>query len=578
MLHWRIVYYLLQFALSAVGGSFAYLSLRAWFERSDRSTLREAPHQSTRWIHLVRGASMLFLAGAAFINAERETAGSMDGVLGFIRVASYIIFFLTMAPDFRRTWPAKTALAIIAAGEILLNAQNHFAIQSTLSQNNIFAFSGLLLIIGGLTFLGVRGLPSVVSIRLVDRLVISFAVFGLLLALVVAFLVVALLTSLDTNDLGYAISTSEKPLLMFLSGVVTAAALIGWLLAREVSEPVTRIGIALREIGEGKLDSKIELGNRPRNDEMAGLAYEIEKMAAQLKVAEQLRSEFLLFVSHELRNPLTSIKGCISTVESVKDLSDAERSEFNEIVLGETDRLLRMINELVDLSRVQTGKPLTINREWFDINLALKKMVNMFGQDKKNHALVYDGFDEPVMVHADSDKLQQIVVNLLSNAVKYSPDGGEVKLTLEADQAQVSISVQDQGVGMTEDQCKRAFDKFYRVSENQGPDSSMHLRRIEGAGVGLYLTRALIEAHGGGIYVSSQPRVGSTFSVTLPRQIPTPALVESVPGSHDSIPSDSLIRFGGESSTTPVNDSQTLTLDLQEVSEAADNPSVAESR
>src|SRR5665213_2551179 len=134
MLHWGIVYYLLQFALSAVGGSFAYLSLRAWFEKSDRTSLRVIPNPSTRWIHLIRGASMLALTGAAFINAARETAGSMDGVLGFIRVASYIIFFVTLAPDFQRTWQARGAFGAVALGEILLNAQNHFASQSELAQ------------------------------------------------------------------------------------------------------------------------------------------------------------------------------------------------------------------------------------------------------------------------------------------------------------------------------------------------------------------------------------------------------------------------------------------------------------
>jgi signal transduction histidine kinase len=252
-----------------------------------------------------------------------------------------------------------------------------------------------------------------------------------------------------------------------------------------------------------------------------------------------------VFVSHELRNPLTSIKGCISTVENVKDLSDDERSELHEIVLGETDRLLRMINELLDLSRVQAGKPLTLNREWFDINRSLKKLVNMTALDKKTHTFVYHGAADPVMVNADSDKIQQIVVNLLSNAVKYSPEGSEVELILGLDQSQVEISVKDHGVGMTEDQARRAFDKFYRVSEHESTDASIHLRRVEGTGVGLYLTRALVEAHGGGINVTSEPGVGSTFTVHLPRQVPTPALVDE-PASSKEISEITLTLLGNE--------------------------------
>jgi len=188
------------------------------------------------------------------------------------------------------------------------------------------------------------------------------------------------------------------------------------------------------------------------------------------------------------------------------------------IVDDETDRLLRMINELLDLSRVQAGKPLSLNAEWFDIGAHLSKMASMIGVDSPRHRTEIIVPEIPVWLFADRDKVTQIVINLTSNAIKYSPSGGTVTVKLIYSDTGVKISVADEGVGMTSDQAEHIFDKFYRVAEQEGAEGAKRLRRVEGAGIGLYLTRALVEAHGGAISVSSEPGKGSVFTVTLPKQ------------------------------------------------------------
>jgi two-component system phosphate regulon sensor histidine kinase PhoR len=265
---------------------------------------------------------------------------------------------------------------------------------------------------------------------------------------------------------------------------------------------------------------------------MSDLALEVNRMAGQLRAAEELRSDFFSFVSHELKSPLTSIKGFVSTLDAVDDFTEQERAEMYGIIHDETDRLLRMINELLDLSRIQAGKPLSVNADWFDLGRRLGKVARVLRADAKGHQIDVLVPPGPVWVWADPDKVVQIVINLMSNAIKYSPSGGLVTLKLLYNESHVIISVADHGVGMTPEQCAHVFDKFYRVSENQNGagEAAKRLRRIDGAGIGLYLTRSLVEAHHGSIAVASEPGKGSVFTVTLPKTAPE---APDAPGAAD---------------------------------------------
>jgi signal transduction histidine kinase len=539
MLHWRIVFYLLQFYLFAVSGSLSYLSLRAWLDPSLPRRKREDPHRVPRLSHLLAGVALFIVAAAAITGALREGAlGVGTNLFALLRVLGYVVFLCCLPKTLWRERMIVLGAGMIVIGELLLYGHDAFvegSATSLIAQSQPFVALALTGI--GLGLVGYRMVRAILRVRLVDRMVISFAVFGLLLAQVVAFLELELLSSFGV-DLTFVLQQAERPLLTILTGVLAVSAIIGSILARDLSMPVTRLGQALRAIGDGNLNQRVDV-NRGTDDEMNDLAVEVNRMAAQLKSADELRSDFLSFVSHELRTPLTSIKGFITTLESVDDFSPSERAEMYSIVDSETDRLLRMINELLDLSRIQSGKPLKLHREWFDIGAHLSKVAGMIQVDAQRHRIEVVVPEIPVWIYADPDKVTQIVINLMSNAIKYSPSGGTVSVKLIYNDVLVKISVADEGVGMTSEQAEHIFDKFYRVAEQDGAEAAKRLRRVEGAGIGLYLTRALIEAHDGSISVISEPGSGTVFTVSLPKQ---PAKAES---ADEAQPATRTVRFNG---------------------------------
>jgi len=229
-----------------------------------------------------------------------------------------------------------------------------------------------------------------------------------------------------------------------------------------------------------------------------------------LKRLDQMKTDFVSHVSHELRTPLTSIKGFVATL-----LSDSEgyydldtRREFLQIIDQECDRLTRLINDLLNLSRIEAGRALELVLKPVDVVDIAEKIAEIQKNYTAKHQFVVDVQGSVPTIIADEDKVDQIITNLVSNAVKYSPDGGEVRITIKEDPQSggVLVAVKDQGIGIPKDVLPRLFQRFYRVEG----------RKISGTGLGLYLTRHLVEAHGGKIWAESEEGKGSTFYFTLP--------------------------------------------------------------
>ncbi len=233
-----------------------------------------------------------------------------------------------------------------------------------------------------------------------------------------------------------------------------------------------------------------------------------------LEEASRLKSDFIGFVAHELRNPLTSIRGFVQTLMLDEETVTPELAhEFHETIEAESDRLLDMINELLDVSRLEAGRPLTLAVKPMELKPLLEKLARRQKFSKfftARHEIVTQFADDlPETVQADEDKLNQILSNLLSNAVKYSPDGGKITLSAKRDGESVVIAVQDQGVGLTPEQQTRLFRQYERVERDA-------IKNIPGTGLGLYLVKSLVELHGGTIAIDSTPGSGSTFTVRLP--------------------------------------------------------------
>src|SRR5712692_2519924 len=225
--------------------------------------------------------------------------------------------------------------------------------------------------------------------------------------------------------------------------------------------------------------------------------------------AEQIKSDFVATVSHELRTPLTPLKGFLMSLEQglVEDSAEA-RHEYYSIMLRQAERLERLINDLLDVSRIASGK-VALDLVSMDLREALLEQIREAEQQPSPHTVEFMRPDEPVWVRADPFRVGQIVSNLLSNAFKYSsPDSSiDVGLMVSGDQALVSIHNEGEGI-RAQDQ-EHVFQRFYRAESGL-------TRRTGGVGLGLYITKRLVEAMGGTIMLESRPDEGCTFSFTLP--------------------------------------------------------------
>jgi len=233
---------------------------------------------------------------------------------------------------------------------------------------------------------------------------------------------------------------------------------------------------------------------------------ELRRVNEQLRDLDRLKSEFVSMVSHELRSPLTNISGAVELL--LGSGAEVDEKKMLEVIGEESARLARLVQGILDVSRIEARK-LDLKREKVDIlSLLQRVVVNLQGRTSL-HQFVLPHADSLPRVWGDGDRIAQIFFNLLDNAVKYSPQGGKIIVTAEAEGKEMVISVADQGVGISDKEKERLFRKFHRVN---GSDS----RETYGHGLGLYITKGLVEAQGGRIWVESSLGKGSTFTFTLP--------------------------------------------------------------
>jgi PAS domain S-box-containing protein len=229
--------------------------------------------------------------------------------------------------------------------------------------------------------------------------------------------------------------------------------------------------------------------------------------ASARRRAEAARGELISTLSHELRSPLTSVKGFTSTLLHRWDrFNDEQKRHMLETVNEDADRVTRLIKELLDVSRIDAGR-LELQRRMLDLPDVSRDVVGRFELQADGHQFVIafpDGFPE---VYADRDKVEQVLTNLVENAVKYS-QGGTVTVSGEVADDVVEVAVSDQGVGIPADQLTLIFTKFYRRAGSGAPS---------GTGLGLFITRGLVEAHGGRIWARSEVGRGTEVRFRLPR-------------------------------------------------------------
>lgn len=227
-----------------------------------------------------------------------------------------------------------------------------------------------------------------------------------------------------------------------------------------------------------------------------------------------MKSEFVSTVSHELRTPMTSIKGYVDLLlmGAAGDVSDPQL-HYLEVIKRNAERLKILVDDLLDISRIETGRtalklqPVDVYQLVDDTMSELVR--GRLEQVDKEIYVTTDVAPSLPLVSSDPEKVTRVLTNLVDNAINYTPEGGEVQITARADHSFVRISVSDTGIGISKAEQEKIFDRFYR-SEDE------HVQAVPGTGLGLAIVRSLVEMHGGQLDLESEPGVGSTFTFSLP--------------------------------------------------------------
>jgi len=240
-------------------------------------------------------------------------------------------------------------------------------------------------------------------------------------------------------------------------------------------------------------------------------ASNITRDITEQKKTEQEKSDFLSMASHELKTPLTSMKIFLGLlVREIEKQDDSEHAQyFMSRIQDQTNQLIELTNDLLDVSRIETGK-LRLNSEEFALEDLVHETVEAIETSTRTHKILVNAKDT-FLAKADRYRIFQVLINLLTNAIKYSPPGKDIIVTLQKDKNFLTVSVQDFGIGIDKVQQNKVFEKLYQVGDSKE-------KTYPGLGLGLYISKEIIERHKGQIWVKSKKGKGSTFFFTLPRE------------------------------------------------------------
>jgi histidine kinase len=294
-------------------------------------------------------------------------------------------------------------------------------------------------------------------------------------------------------------------LIIALIAAMVFAIVVSWIFSRSIIAPVSDMTAASQRIADGHYGERVQLRGA---DELGQLAGRFNQMAEKLEQVESMRRRLIGDVTHELRTPLTAIKG---SLEGLMDGVLPATEETYQEIHREAERLNRLVDDLQELSRVEAHAYELDLRE-LDVSALIKTVIKrmQFQFDDKHIVLTASLPPQPMHVHADEDRILQVLTNLLGNALNYTLAGGQVTIVVEPVGKQARFSIQDTGIGIPPEHLPHIFDRFYRVDKSRS-------RAHGGSGIGLTIAKHLVEAHGGKIWAESDGEGrGSAFLFTLP--------------------------------------------------------------
>ncbi len=287
------------------------------------------------------------------------------------------------------------------------------------------------------------------------------------------------------------------------AAVLTILFITGMYFIRSIVRPIRDVSSVARKIALGDFDQRIEL---KANNEIGELCDSINYMASELKSAENLKNDFISSVSHELRTPLTAIRGWAETAKMSIGYDEETVNKGLDVVLKESERLHSLVEELLDFSRMQSGR-LSMNFEKFDLAIILAEAADMYKElaKKQKVELVYVPPIDSIYCNGDPNRIKQVFINAIDNALKYNQPGGQILIEQHIEDGCVQISISDTGVGIAEKDLDRVKEKFYKAN-----------KQVRGSGIGLAVADEIIKQHNGLILIDSTEGVGTTVTIVLP--------------------------------------------------------------
>ena len=285
--------------------------------------------------------------------------------------------------------------------------------------------------------------------------------------------------------------------------VLAFCAFSGLFFIKSIVTPIRDVSNIARKIAMGDFGSRIEI---TKNDEIGELCDTINYMASELSQAENMKNDFISSVSHELRTPLTAIKGWGETAKMSIGTDEALVKRGIDVVLSEADRLSGLVEELLDFSRMETGR-LSVVSQPLNISELLTESVDMYIELARQQGieLVFTRPAQDVTVSGDPNRLKQVFINIIDNAVKYTEKGGQVLVDQITEEGCVRITVKDTGVGIPAQDIDRVKEKFYKANKT-----------VRGSGIGLAVADEIIKQHKGLLFLESTEGVGTTVTIVLP--------------------------------------------------------------
>lgn len=292
-------------------------------------------------------------------------------------------------------------------------------------------------------------------------------------------------------------------------GAVVLATGFTFFISKKLGSPLVEMEKVAKQIAEKK-NFSLRV-NYEANDEIGSLANAINHLSETLERYQTNRNEFFSNITHELKTPLTYVKGYANAVKHEMYQSEEEKNEFLEIIENEADHISNLLDDMMDLSKIEEGK-IDLNKEDVNLNMLVEEMIRraQMRASEKGLALHLDIPDSIVYLYCDKNRMEQILTNLIENAVRYT-EKGSISLEVEEHAKEIQITVKDTGIGIKKEDIPYLFERFYRADKSRS-------RAHGGTGLGLSIVKNLIELHEGSIHVESEINVGTTITLTFPKQ------------------------------------------------------------